>query len=146
MEELKETNKIEIEDDSLKYLNTIRKWTMFLSIMGFIVIGILVIIGSFTGVFLSVFNKGNTLTGFPEWLVLIVLLLMAVISFSPILYLFRFSKYMSEAVKSLDKQELNKAFKNLKSYYVFTGILVILILVIYVIVIITTGVSVAFLK
>jgi hypothetical protein len=44
------------------------------------------------------------------------------------LYLFRFSKHTSNAVESLDKHEIQKAFKYLKKYYVYIGILTIVAL------------------
>jgi len=146
MENAPEIKKIEIEQDSLNYLNTTRKWTMFLAILGFIVVGLLVIIGIFTGFFLSAFKTASAPRRFPEWLVFVMFLAFAVIYFFPILYLFRFSKYTSNAVRSLDKEELKKAFKNLKSYYVYIGIFTIVILVLYFVAFVGAGASMAFLK
>jgi hypothetical protein len=146
MENSLEIKKIEIEEDTLKDLDKTRKWTMFFAIVGFIILGLFVIFGLFAGVFLSVFNTGNLPSGFPEWLIFVITLVFAVIYFFPVLYLFRFSKHTSNAVKTLDKQELNKAFKNLRAYYVYTGILLIVVLSIYLVAIIAAGASVAFLK
>ncbi|MCU0472089.1 MAG: DUF5362 family protein [Bacteroidales bacterium] len=146
MDNLPEIKKIEIEDNTLKDLNITSKWTMFLAILGFIFTGIMVIIGLFAGVFLAVFKAGDSPVGFPEWLIFVIILIFAVLYFFPVLYLFRFSKHTSNAVKTLDKHELHKAFRNLRSYYVYTGILLIVVLVIYVVGFIVAGASVAFLK
>jgi MFS family permease len=146
METTPEIPKIEIEQETLKDLNTTRKWTMFLSILGFIGIGVLVIAGLFAGAFLSVFNTGDADLGYPEWLVFIIVLAFAAIYFFPVLYLFRFSKHTSAAVKTLDKNELHKAFKNLRRYYVFIGILIIVVLALYLIIIVAAGASVALFK
>jgi formate hydrogenlyase subunit 3/multisubunit Na+/H+ antiporter MnhD subunit len=146
MENLEGIRKIEIDQETLNDLNTTRKWTMFLAILGFIGIGFMVIIGLFAGVFLSVFNTDQVPLGFPEWLIFVVILAFAVLYFFPVLFLFRFSRHTSNAVKTLDKQELSKAIRNLRAYYVYIGILVIVVLVIYVIAFIIAGASVAFLK
>jgi hypothetical protein len=143
-----EIRKIEIDQETLNYLNTTRKWTMFLAILGFIAIGLLLIIGVVAGVFLSAFKTAAMPAGlgFPEWLVFVVILLFAVLYFFPVFYLFQFSRHTSNAVQSLDKEEMKKAFKYLKSYYVFIGILTIVILALYFIAFIGAGASVAFLK
>ena len=141
-----EERKIEIGQDTLKNLNTTRKWTMFISLLGFMVIGALLILGLFTGAFLTVFNTADPDQQFPEWVSFIILILLALVLFFPVLFLFRFSKYTSEAVKTVDKQKLNKAFKNLKAYYVYTGILIITVLALYLFTIITTGASMGFVK
>jgi MFS family permease len=146
MENAPEIRKIEIEQDSLNYLNTTRKWTMFLAILGFIFLGLMLIGGLFAGFFLSAFKTADIPAGFPEWLVFFIILIFAVLYFFPIFYLFRFSKHTSNAVHTLDKEELRKAFKNLKSYYVYVGIFTIIILVFYFIAIVGAGASMAFLK
>jgi magnesium-transporting ATPase (P-type) len=146
MENASEIRKIEIDQDSLRYLNTARKWTMFLAILGFIGIGIIIIIGLIAGVFLSAFKTAATPTGFPEWLISVIILVFAIIYFFPVLYLFRFSKHTSNAVNSLDKEEMKKAFRNLKSYFLYCGILIIIILALYIVVLVGAGASMAFLK
>jgi MFS family permease len=146
MENAPEIRKIEIEQESLNYLNTTRKWTMFLAILGFIFLGLMIIGGLFAGVFLSAFKTADIPVGFPEWLIFVIILIFALLYFFPVLYLFRFSKHTSNAVHSLDKVELRKAFKNLKSFYVYVGVFTIVILVLYFVVIVGAGVSMAFLK
>jgi len=79
-------------------------------------------------------------------LLFVVFIVIAVIGFFPYFFLFRFSKHTSSAVKNLDKQELHIAFKNLKTYYVYIGILMIILISIYVIAVITAGTSLFFLK
>lgn len=146
METYQEIRQIEIGQDSLKDLDTTRRWTMFLAILGFIGIGILLFTGLFAGAFLSVFKTSDMPLGFPEWLVFIMVLIFAAIYFFPVLFLFRFSRHTSNAVKSLDKLEMSKAFKNLRSYFVYIGILIIVVLAIYIVAFIAAGASVAFLK
>jgi hypothetical protein len=60
--------------------------------------------------------------------------------------MFRFSKFIAGVTKTHNKEELKKAFKNLRSYYTYIGILVIAILIIYVISFLALGASFNFLK
>src|SRR5674476_1519967 len=133
METNLETRKIEIEEGTFKYLNSSRKWAMFLAIIGFIFVGLIIIIGLIAGTFLTAFNSGEKGLGIPESLMFIPILLLAVIYFFPVLFLFRFSKHTSHAVQTLDKMEFHKAIKNLKSFFVYIGVLIIIILSLYIV-------------
>jgi hypothetical protein len=141
-----ENRKIEIEPQTIKHLNTTRKWAMFLAIIGFIILGLIIIIGLIAGTFLTAFNSGGKDLGIPESLMFVPILLLAVIYFFPVLFLFRFSKHTSHAVQTLDKLEFHKAIKNLKSFFVYIGVLIIIILSLYIVVLIVAGSSLAFLK
>jgi len=141
-----EIRKIEIEQETLKYLNTTRKWTMFLAIISFIFLGFFIVIGAMAGTFLSAFNSGKTGPGIPESIMIAIFFVLAVIYFIPILFLFRFSKHTAKAVLNLDKQELRKALKNLKYYFAYLGVLIIIVLAFYVVALIVAGTSMAFLK
>jgi hypothetical protein len=146
METPLEPRKIEIEQETLKHLETTRKWVMFLAIIGFIFLGLFIIIGLIAGTFLTAFNSGGKGLGVPESLMFIPVLLLAAIYFFPVLFLFRFSKHTSHAIQNLDKLRLHKAIKNLKYYFAYIGILLIIVLSLYIVVLIVAGSSMAFLK
>jgi len=137
---------MEIDHDSLKNLDISRKWAMFIAIIGFIFLGIMIIVGILAGTFLSAFSGGETDSGFPVYLVLIMFVILAAASFFPVLYLFRFSKHAAHAVSFLDKQELKNAIKNLKLYFVYIGVLIIIVLSFYLGALIMAGTSISFLK
>ena len=146
METNLENKSIEIGEETLKHFNTTRKWAMFLAILGFIFIGLMLLIGVLAGTFLSAFNSGAGSSGIPSYLILIIILLMAAVYFFPVLYLFRFSKHTAHAIQNLDNVEFAKAIKNLKAYFVYLGILLIVVLSFYFIALIVAGTSMAFLK
>jgi hypothetical protein len=159
MENIQENKKIEIGQESLGYLNTTRKWTMFFAILGFIFLGLMLIVGLLAGSFLTAFSSKmsgvegmqglegvKAAGGFTSVLMFIVILVFAVIYFFPILYLLRFSRHTAKAVATFDQNELLLAFKNMKSYWMYIGILIIIMLVIYLIVFIVAGASMAFLS
>jgi len=146
METPSENRKIEIEQSTLKQLNTTRKWAMFLAIIGFIFLGIMTVVGLIAGTFLKTFSSGDNSLGMSEPLIIISIILLALIYFFPILFLFRFSKYVSRAIRNLDKLQFHNAIKNLKLYFAYIGILIIIVLSIYIVILIVAGSSVAFLK
>ncbi len=146
METTLENRKIEIAQETLNNLNTTRKWTMFHAIIGFIFLGLFIVIGVITGIFLSAFNSGATSMGIPESLLEVIFIILAIVYFFPVLFLFRFSKHAAHAVQTLDKQELHKAFQNLKSYFAYLGVLLIIVLSFYIVALIVAGTSMAFLK
>jgi magnesium-transporting ATPase (P-type) len=146
MESSLENNKIEVERETLSHLDTTRKWAMFLAIIGFIFLGLIIIIGLIAGTFLTAFNAGEKGLGIPESLMFVPVILLSVVYFFPVLFLFRFSKHTSHAIQKFDKLELHKALKNLKYYFAYIGVMIIIVFSIYIIVLIVAGSSMAFLK
>ena len=119
---------------------------MFLAIISFILLGLVSIIGLIAGTFLKTFSGGEKNLGIPDSLVYIPLIAMGVIYFFPVLFLFRFSKFSHKAILTFDKLLLHKAIKNLKYYFAYIGILIIVIFSLYIVVLIVAGSSIAFLK
>lgn len=146
METPQEIRKIEIDQDTLKHMNTARKWAMFLAIIGFIFLGLMVVIGLMAGTFLTAFSTGEKALGIPGSLMFIPVLFFGLVYFFPVLFLFRFSKHTSNAIQNLDKLSFHKSMKNLKAYFAYIGILLIIILSLYILVLIVAGSSMAFLK
>jgi sterol desaturase/sphingolipid hydroxylase (fatty acid hydroxylase superfamily) len=146
MEPNPEKRSIEIGQDTLKYLNTTRKWTMFLAIIGFIFLGLVIFFVLIAGTFLSVFKSADMGSGIIQTWIFFPVIITLLLYFFPVLYLFRFSKHTAKAVQTLSQEELHKAFRNLKSYFVYIGILLIIILGFYLLALIITGTSLAFLK
>jgi len=146
METTSETKKIEIDHEIISNLNTTRKWTMFLAILGFIFLGFIIVFGLIAGTFLSTFKSNEVNLGIPESLMIIMFIVIAAIYFFPVYFLFQFSRHTSKAVETLDKQDLNKAVKNLKAYFTYIGIMAIVVISIYIMAIIIAGASMSFLK
>jgi mannose/fructose/N-acetylgalactosamine-specific phosphotransferase system component IID len=97
---------------------------MFLSVMGFVIFGLFIIIGSIA---ITLSPLGSTFATFLPFL------LMTFIYFFPIYYLFQFSRYSKKAFINLDSELLSIALKYLKMHYRFMGILVIVVFGIYLI-------------
>jgi mannose/fructose/N-acetylgalactosamine-specific phosphotransferase system component IIC len=146
MEPHVENRKIEIDQDMLNYLNTSRKWTMFLAVTGYIFLGLFVVMGLVAGTFLSTFKSGETGLGIPESFTFIAIPVSAVILFFPGLFLIRYSKFMAHAVQNTDKEALHRSLKNLKNYFAYIGILIIVLLAFYIIALVIAGSSVSLFK
>ncbi len=122
---------LQISDESENYLNSTRRWSSFLSILGFIFIGLIVMIALY---FMTMFSSLDTPgSPIPVTMISFIYVLMGVLHFFPIFYLFKFSTFMNNALKQKDSVSLELAFRNLKSHYKFVGIFVIVILSIYII-------------
>ena len=141
-----EIKNIEIGQDTLKHLNTLGKWTMFLAVSGFIFLGIIITLGLITGTFLTAFSNSDKIPGMPDALLYAAFITVTLIIFFPILFLFRFSKHTSKAVSTLDKKEMHIAIRYLKRYFIYIGVLLIVILALYIAGIILAGTSAAFLQ
>jgi hypothetical protein len=140
-----ETRKMEIGQDTLKHLNTLRKWTMFLAVIGFIFLGLIIILGLITGTFLTAFNISEKAPGIPDALVLASFIGLALITFFPVFFLFRFSKLTYSAISKYDPKEMHRAIKSLKRFFLYISILLILTILIYIIALILDTTSLSFL-
>ncbi len=115
---------LEINDRMLHYLDVVRKWAMFLSIIGFILIGFLVFAGFSMGLFMQYADQ-PLVTGVPSMLIGLIYLVFAIIYFFPVLYLYRFAKSAKIGIEHRDIEWIEDAFKNLKTHYLLFGVFTI---------------------
>ncbi|MFI1771494.1 DUF5362 family protein [Thalassobellus citreus] len=131
-----ESFELEVNNEIRGYLKEIIKWSYLLSVIGFIGIGLLVLIG--VGIsFYTGLNKfgDNSAYGLGYSVgVGIFYVLFALIYLFPLLYLFKFSKKMKSALSSNNNNDFKMAFLNLKSHYKFIAVFVIVILSLYLLV------------
>ncbi len=146
MENIPEARKIEIGPDTLRNLNVTRRWTMFLSVLGFIFLGLILILGIITGTFLTAFSQSNKIPGVPDALLIGSFIGLALIVFFPILFLFRFSKHAAKAVSTLNPMDLHKAVRYLKLFFLFVGIYLILLISTYIFALLFFGISTSIFK
>lgn len=121
---------LSLNTESAGYLRETGGWARFLSILGFIFVGLIVILAFFVGGIMSAAGMGGVMAGM-EFLFTIIYLALAALYFFPILYLFRFATNVIDAVKANDAATLTVALANLKSHYKFIGILTAIFLGLY---------------
>ncbi|MFN6944148.1 MAG: DUF5362 family protein [Cytophagaceae bacterium] len=117
-----------LTNEAIGFLNTARKWTKFLSILGFIGIGLLVVLAFTIGSILSSF--GNAIP-IPTMAITAIYLAFALLYFFPVLYLFQFSSSIGDGINENDSEKLAIGFSRLKSHFKFIGIFCIVILSLY---------------
>jgi len=136
---------LQVTNESVSYLATAAKWSKFLSIMGFIGAGFLILLGLAFSVFYATVGRELPSTGPLSFVSPGVLqgiyILIGLFYLWPVIYLNNFSNFTTRAVKSGNSDLLTKAICNLKRLFLFMGILTIVILVIYLIAIIAVVVA-----
>ena len=124
---------LQIDQQAISYLGEAARWARFLSILGFVMCGILALVGLFMGPFVSRMFASNMGTGsiLGGPFIAVIYLLIALLYFLPCLYLFHFGSKTRSAIQNNDQEMLSASFKNLKSCFKFFGILAIIVLGFY---------------
>jgi len=132
MEQSNNLFELQIDHQGSSFLRETAKWSKFLSIVGFVMMGLMLLFLGFAGTTMSTMFASSygrsTGGGFAQFIILAAFLL---IYFFPCLYLYKFATKMQVALRSNDQETLNSSFENLKSCFKFMGILMIIILAIY---------------
>lgn len=125
---------LKISDDAKSFILETAKWAKFLSIVGFVFLGFMVL-GAF-----FMFVAGSTIPGLGASGagIGIVYLLMAVLYFFPTYYLLNFANKIKVGLLNTNQNDLDDGFENLKSTFKFMGILMIVVLGIYALMLIFT--------
>ena len=128
----KEIKKLEITEEVTTQLNGAGRWGKFLAILGFVFLGLMVMAGVIMSFVFAVIPKNNFMSmPFPSFLFGLIYLVMGIIYFFPVLFLYRFSTGINNALLFKNQNQLVNAFKNLKALYRFIGIFMIVGFVLY---------------
>lgn len=147
MEQQSEFEKLEsqLSQTAINYLKETAKWAKFLSIVGFVFLGLLGIL-SFSMIigFSSMSRFGSGIgaglgvgMGFAYFLII-------ALYFFPIYFLYKFSAKTKQALETRNNAMLTEGLENLKSHYKFIGILTIIVLSFYALAIALGGLGALF--
>jgi hypothetical protein len=120
-------SELTISSQTKDYFQEAGKWAYFLSIIGFIGLG-LMILGGVLVFFLQSAASGSG--GFSFFGIAIV----AILYFFPIYYLFLFGQKIKAACKASSQSDFDHGIENLKSFFKFLGIFTIVIISIYILI------------
>ncbi len=120
-----------LTEESKHYLVQTAKWARFLAIVGFVMVGFLVIVAFFAGAFLAALDSDEELSAIGTGSLTALYLVLAIVYFFPVWYLFRFANRTREAIKDEDSELLAAGLEQLKACIKFVGILTIIVLVFY---------------
>jgi hypothetical protein len=121
--------KIGLTEEAIDHLQKLSKWASFLSILGFIYLALIILLG-FISVFVTNSFGWESETGGALFLLIAVMLylLIAIVYFFPILYLYKFSLYAKQSIRTSGTPELTVALKYLRNHYSYIGVLTIVLI------------------
>lgn len=133
-----ENQSLQLDQQAVDALRESAKWSMFLSILGFIGVGLMLIAAIFMGSVMAMMpgaavgelNPFGAMKG----IISVVYLVFAVIYFIPVYYLFKYASGMKNALNVRDSNLVSNAFVNLKQHHKILGIMVIVIISIYIVI------------
>ncbi|MFH6999111.1 hypothetical protein ACHRVZ_14335 [Flavobacterium sp. FlaQc-57] len=135
MEETSVFEKFELQlDQTAKdFLKETAKWAYFLSIVGFVGIGLMLLVAVFAGtIFASMGSAmGGAFGGSFGAAMGFVYVFIAAVYFFPVYYLNKFSVNAKRAFRDNDSEALSNSLGYLKSHYKFIGIFMVAILALY---------------
>lgn len=132
-----ETNRnLEVTDQIKDFLLETAKWAKLLAIVGFVSLGLMVLMGLFMGTIMgslaAMSPEAAAMSGMTGGLGLIFYILIAILYFFPIKYLYDFSTKVKKAIQITDQNLFTEAMMKLKSHYKFIGILMLIMIILYV--------------
>ena len=125
-------NDLIIDDAAISHLKESLVWGKFLGVMGFVYSAVIAVSGIFTGIIFSGIwsNHSRRSSRIMEGsITAFIYLAGATVIFFMSLYLFRFAKTIQISILSNNQESLSNAFRNLKLYFRFSGIISIITLV-----------------
>ncbi|WP_070137115.1 DUF5362 family protein [Crocinitomix algicola] len=124
---------LSLSNSAVNYLKETAKWANFIAILGFVGIGLMLLIALFFVVGNVNFRMKTFGGGLSPTSIGFIYIIMAGIYFFPVMYLYKFGTKMKFALKSKSNTSLTESFENLKSHYKFLGIFLIVFLSIYIV-------------
>ena len=121
--------KLLISDEIIANLKVTSFWANFLSIIGFVYTGLLILMG--LGFLIALPIIGNEIFPvqvFPLNYIGIIYIVIGLVYLIPTLYLNRFADKIKTALLNFQQIEFESGFKNLKSLFKFMGITTIIII------------------
>jgi hypothetical protein len=131
-------HELRLNDLAVSALKESAKWCMFLSIVGFVFIGLMLVGGAFLSFAMAAMPDTSAYDGmgafgnFKAYLG-IIYVVCALIYFFPVYYLYNYAKGTKQALDSGNEETLAKGLTNLKSHHKFLGIMTIIMIAFYII-------------
>lgn len=119
----------EVSDEIVEAMRQTRPWVLFLGVLGFISVGLMVLLG------FGVMAMGGV-KGMPSGALGIVYIILGAVYVIPSLYLWRFGSRIGTLVQFRSTTSLRDALVQQKSFWRFVGILSAVLIVVYVLVIV----------
>lgn len=134
-------NNLQLNEQAVAGLRESAKWSTFLSILGFIGVGFMVIAAIFAGIAMSAipddpYGNGINPMGAMKGFIPLIYIVLAVIYFFPVLYLYKYAKGMKDALNFQNSDTLSDACVQLGKHHKFLGIMTIVLISLYIIIVV----------
>lgn len=123
---------LQLQTAAQDYLRESAKWSMFLSILGFIGIGFMALMAILMTSAMSMMPDVPGSFGAIKGIISIIYLVFAILYLFPIYYLYKYADNTKKAINSQNPELLTNAFSNLKSHHKFLGISAIVVISLYI--------------
>lgn len=123
---------LQLQTAAQDYLRESAKWSMFLSILGFIGIGFMALMAILMTSAMSMMPEMPGPFGAIKGFISIMYLVFAILYLFPIYYLYKYADSTKKALNSQNPELLTNAFSNLKSHHKFLGISAIVVISLYI--------------
>jgi hypothetical protein len=134
MESDKQTENFEnqLTSAAVGFLQESAKWSKFMAIIGFIGVGLMVLVSLFIAIGFGGLGKAN-MPQLPVSMsvISVIYVVFAAIYFFPVYYLYQYATKTSAALHSKNKHLLTDGLENLKSHHKFLGIFTLIIVSLY---------------
>jgi hypothetical protein len=121
--------------EALYYLRESGKWANFLSIVGFIICGLLLIVALFVGTMFAALSRLSPVySAMPAGIggiFSVIIILVDVLYFFFALYLYQFAERIKKGITFVDTDHVTMALGKLKSFFKLWGIVTIVVLCLY---------------
>lgn len=130
IDQLETSSSLSVTLAAREFLRETGRWAKFLSILGFVFIGLMVVLALFSG---AIFSALGTQAGMPLSGAVLggIYIGFAILYFFPVYYLFQFSQKVKQAIAHQSSELLEQSLENLKSHYKFVGIMMAIIIGLY---------------
>ncbi len=120
---------IKVDETVKHYFLDMSRWVMFLSIIGFISVGIMVLVAIIGSVAMFMVPNATDFAGIGAAAIFFIYIILAVVCFYPAFAMVKFATLIKPALYNSDQDKFNRALKYLKDLFKYYGIMVIIWLI-----------------
>lgn len=132
MDEIRSEDRLYLSEEAVSHLAVMRKWALFLSVLGFIGCAFIILLGLFFALIMKFGGQSGGFQAIPSMVLAILYVGIGVLYFFPSYFLLRFSTNAKLAIAGNAELPLTKALKNLRSHFAFLGIAAIAVVAGYI--------------
>jgi hypothetical protein len=121
-----------LDETGKAYLLETARWAKFLAVVGFVLLGLLILFGVFLSTIMGAVGSryGGSFQNFGG-VMMVLYVLIGILYFFPTYYLFKFSTLIKPALLTSNQHGFNSALSYLRSAFRYIGILTLVVLGLY---------------